>query len=256
MNPALMRPIIGVLLAIAVTTSMDATGLTAFSALPLFPLMAALWWLQHFSRTEMGFAWGKWRHYRIAVSYPLLVLGAVALVSIVAGAASPSMISLRKALINIALTAVGTTLIATLTEDGFFRGWLWASLKRAGVPQIRILLWSSVAFALWHLSWATLTTDKLPIGQVPVFIVNAVVIGIIWGLMRWISGSVVVASVSHGLWNGLDYVLFGFGTKLGVLGIANTAVFGPEVGILGLVVNLVFAAALWLVWRARLMRTA
>jgi hypothetical protein len=61
MNPALMRPIIGVLIAIAVTTSMDATGLTAFSALPLFPLMAGLWWLQHFSRTEMGFAWGKWR---------------------------------------------------------------------------------------------------------------------------------------------------------------------------------------------------
>jgi hypothetical protein len=143
-----------------------------------------------------------------------------------------------------------------LGEMALFRGWLWASLKRAGVPQIRILLWSSVAFALWHLSWATLTTGKLPIGQVPVFNINAAVLRIIWGLMRWIAGSVVVTSVSHGLWNGLDYVLFGFGTKLGILGIANTAVFGPEVGILGLVVNLVFAAALWLVWRARLMRTA
>ena len=56
-------------------------------------------------------------------------------------------------------------------------------------------------------------------------------------------------------WNGLDYVLFGFGTKAGMLGIANTAVFGPEVAILGLAVNTVFAGALSL-WRRRLKRSA
>ncbi|MGO9210031.1 MAG: hypothetical protein ACLPXM_00545 [Terriglobales bacterium] len=37
---ALRGPILGVLAAIAVTTAMDANGLSAFSALPLFPLMA------------------------------------------------------------------------------------------------------------------------------------------------------------------------------------------------------------------------
>jgi hypothetical protein len=64
--------------------------------------------------------------------------------------------------------------------------------------------------------------------------------------MRQRSGSIVVTSVSHGVWNGLVYVLFGEGTTLGVLGIHNTAVFGPEVGLLGLGLNLVFAAVLWL----------
>ncbi len=64
-------------------------------------------------------------------------------------------------------------------------------------------------------------------------------------MLRLISGSVLVASVSHGVWNGVDYPLFGFGTKVGALGIAETAIYGTEVGILGLIVNVVFAAALW-----------
>lgn len=237
------------ILAIAITTGMDATGLTAFSALPLCPLMIGFWYLQGLSRPAMGFTWGRWRHYGVAVLYPSLVLGTIALVSVAAGAASPSMPNWRKALLNIALMTIGTILVATLTEEGFFRGWIWASMQRARKGKIQILLWSSLAFSLWHLSWVTLTTDKLPIRQIPIFMVNAAVIGIIWGLMRWISGSVIVSSVSHGLWNGLDYVLFGFGTKVGVLGVANTAIFGPEVGILGLIANTLFAAALWLLWR-------
>lgn len=255
MNPAVLRPLFGVLLAIAVTTAMDATGLAAFSALPLCPLMVGFWILQHFSRADMGFERGRWRDYGIAVSYPLLVLGVVAVVSIAAGAASPSTLNWRKALINIAVAALATMVVATVTEEGFFRGWLWASLRRAKNSELRSLLYCSAAFALWHLSWVTLTADKLPIAQVPIFILNAAVIGMIWGLLRWISGSVLVASVSHGVWNGLDYVLFGFGTKSGMLGIANTAVFGPEVGILGLAVNGIFAAAL-LCSRSRLMPSA
>jgi hypothetical protein len=244
-------PILGVLLAIAVTTSMDATGLTAFSALPLLPLTVGFWYLQRLSRVAMGFTWGRWWHYAVAALYPLLVLGAIALISTAAGAASLSILNWRRALLRIAVVTVSTALVATLTEEGFFRGWLWASLQRAGKNHIHILLWSSVAFSLWHLSWVTLTTDKLPMAQIPVFIVNAVVIGTIWGLMRWISGSVIVSSISHGLWNGLDYVLFGFGTKVGVLGIANAAIFGPEVGILGLALNVLFAAVLYSVWKRR-----
>ncbi len=80
----------------------------------------------------------------------------------------------------------------------------------------------------------------------PIYILNAAVIGVIWALMRLRSGSIVVTSVSHGVWNGLAYVLFGFGTTLGALGIHNTGVFGPEVGLVGLALNVAFAAVLWL----------
>jgi hypothetical protein len=80
--------------------------------------------------------------------------------------------------------------------------------------------------------------------------INAAVMGAIWGMLRLISGSIIVASVSHGVWNGGAYVLFGFGSKVGALGIKETALYGPEAGVLGLILNLVFAAALWRWWKA------
>ena len=76
-------------------------------------------------------------------------------------------------------------------------------------------------------------------------------IGAAWGLMRSISGSVIVTSVSHGVWNGFTYTFFGFGPEVGALGIKNTALFGPEVGVLGLALNTVFVLALWWWWRRR-----
>ena len=42
-SPAL--PIIGVLIAIAATTTMDATGLSVFSAFALLPLMLLFWYI-------------------------------------------------------------------------------------------------------------------------------------------------------------------------------------------------------------------
>jgi hypothetical protein len=241
-----------VLAAITITTTMDATGLSAFSALPLFPLMGLFWYLQRFPRRSMGFVWGRWSHYGLAILYPVVVLGAVALVSAAAGVINISHTHWGKAWLNIALVSVSTILVGLLTEEGFFRGWLWASLERAGERGSRALIWSSIAFALWHLSAVTLHTGfNPPAAQVPVFMVNAAVMGAIWGLLRWISGSVIVASVSHSVWNAGAYVLFGFGAKVGALGIRETGIYGPEVGVLGLTLNIVFAAVLWYCWKVR-----
>lgn len=140
-----------------------------------------------------------------------------------------------------------TALGAIVTEDGFFRGWLWASLQRAGVTERGLLVWTSVAFGMWRLPMALLSTDfHLPIAQAPFLVLNAGVIGLNWALMRQRSGSIVVASVSHGIWNGLVYTLFNDGPTLGLLGIHNIGVFGPETSPIGLAINLAFAAILWL----------
>ena len=246
------RPVLGVIVAIAITTAMDASGLSAFSALPLFPLMAVFWYLESRPRPSLGFVWGRGGHYGLALLHPALVLGSIAAVSAAAGAVDLSHTDWRKACLNLALVTVSTVLVAALTEEGFFRGWLWASLARAGQTQGRVLIWSSLAFSLWHLSAVTLDTGfDLPAARIPVFMVNAAVIGAIWGLMRWISGSVLVASLCHGVWNGGAYVLFGFGTKAGALGIQQTGIFGPEVGVLGLALNLLFAVLLWRWWKSR-----
>jgi uncharacterized protein len=255
MAPALGRSILGVAAAIAITSTMDATGLTAFSALPLLPLVLLFWCLERPPRPRMGFAWARTGDFGLALLYPLVVIGTGALVSIAAGAAHLSEIDWRRASFLFARVALGTFLTVILTEEGFFRGWLWASLERAGESPNRVLIWTSVAFALWHWSWVTLKTGgDLPSWQIPVFLVNAAFMGAVWGLLRAMSGSVIVASLSHGVWNGIAYVFFGVGTKAGALGIANTAIFGPEVGIVGLAINAAFAVALWKWWHVRTSR--
>ena len=118
------------------------------------------------------------------------------------------------------------------------------------MTQTRVLIWSSIAFALWHISAVTLDADfKPPVSQIPIFLINAAMMGAVWGLLRAISGSIIVAGLSHGLWNGIAYVFFGFGARVGALGISNTAMFEPEIGILGLLINLMFAVALWRWWK-------
>jgi membrane protease YdiL (CAAX protease family) len=200
----------------------------------------------------MGFVWGRWSHYGLAVLYPLVVLGAIAFIGAAAGAIDFAAVKWKTAFVNLGLIGLSTVVGALITEEGFFRGWLWAALERSGQSQGLRLIWTSLAFSLWHWSAVALPTPfALPAGQIPVFLANVVLIGLIWGLMRALSGSVIVTSVSHGVWNGGAYALFGLGTKVGALGIQDTAFYGPEVGVLGLALNLAFAAALWGWWRTR-----
>ena len=246
--------IIGVLLAIAATTVLDAVGF-GLNVLPLIPLFFLLWYLQRLSRAEIGLTWGRRSDYALAVFYPALVLILVGLIAAVSGAATFSAINWSSTLLNLVTQIVVTSVLAIVTEEGIFRGWLWASLQRAGVGRVGVFVWTSAAFAAWHVSTALLPTAFHPtLAQVPVYILSAGVIGFIWAQMRQRSGSILVTSVSHGFWNGLVYALFGYGTTLGAFGIHNTAVFGPEIGFVGLGLNVIFAAVLWLS-RSRAMLT-
>ena len=242
-------PVLGTLLAIAATAVMDVVGL--INVLPLLLLFFLFWYLQRMSRAEIGWTWGRWRDYGLAVVYPAVVLGLLGLIAWLSGAATRTAIDWANTVFNLqnglVIFILANGLGALVTEEGFFRGWLWASLQRVGMTERGVWVWTSVAFAAWHVSTALLPTGfRPPLAQVPVYIANAAVIGFIWALMRQRSGSIVVTSVSHGVWNGLVYGLFNTGTALGAVGIHNTGVFGPEVGLVGLALNLVFAAALWL----------
>lgn len=250
---SLRWPVIGTLVAIAATTVLDAAvghaaGVSTYGAgiLVLF-LFLLFWYLQRFSRSAIGLTWGRWRDYALAVCYPTVVLALAGLIAWLSGAvnlAAPDWAPIVSGLVVVILVH---SFGAIVTEDGFFRGWLWASLQRAGVTQGGLLVWTSVAFAAWNVPLALLGADfHLPIAQVPIFLVNVALIGLNWALMRQRSGSIVVVSVSHGIWNGLVYTLFGEGTVPGVLGIHSTGVFGPEVGLVGLALNAAFAAVVWL----------
>jgi membrane protease YdiL (CAAX protease family) len=252
MNSRWTRPFIGVAIAIGITTAMDATGLTNFSALPLLPLLVVCWRRDRFSRATIGFRGAPARDFGVAMLHPIAVLGAIAALTVVTGAAHPSPVDLRTAAVRVLRVALGTFVVVMVTEEGFFRGWLWASVERVSPLPGRPLAWTTVAFALWHVSWVTLPPEsRLPPGQIPIFLVNAALLGVIWGLLRSASGSIVVASLAHGLWNGVDYVLYGAGPRPGLLGVTATVIYGPEVGLAGIAANLAFALALWRSTRGR-----
>ncbi len=246
MNREILPALGGVAVAIAITTTMDATGYTMFSALPLFPLAGLFWYLQKFSRVEIGLTWGPARHYGLALAYPVLVLGTMAAIAYLFDAIDTSEANWDTAFLNMAIMSAAGPLILVLTEEGFFRGWLWAALKRSGQSDIQVLIWSSVAFTAWHVSAISLDTGfDLPASEIPIFLINATLVGGVFGIIRMISGSVVAPSLCHAVWNGVDYPLFGFGEEVGALGIRETQIYGPEVGILGIGLNLVFFACLW-----------
>ena len=194
----------------------------------------------------MGLALGRARDYSMALAYPVLVLGAMALLAGLAGAVDTADADWNKTALNVGLMSTIGILVVMLTEEGFFRGWLWAACERRGMSDVRVLVWTTLAFTAWHVSAITLDTGfDVPANEVPVYLVNATLIGSVFGMLRMASGSVVVPSVCHAVWNGLDYPLFGFGEHEGALGIELTHVFGPEVGIVGIGLNAIFVALMW-----------
>jgi membrane protease YdiL (CAAX protease family) len=136
---------IGMLLAIACTAVLDAVGLSGINVLPLVPLLLLFWYLQHLSRVEIGLIWGRWRDYGLAVLYPALVLALIGLAAWFSGAVTLSKIDWSKTLINLVAMALVTLVGALVTEEGIFRGWLWASLQRARVTEGWVLVWTSAA---------------------------------------------------------------------------------------------------------------
>jgi membrane protease YdiL (CAAX protease family) len=251
MNKTFLLIFAGVFVAIAITTTMDATGLSMFSALPLAPLAGIYWALQKFTRREIGLVWGDLRSYLLALAYPFAVLGTITVIAFAFGAIDTSNANWKNAFLNMAAGSSIGVLMVLITEEGFFRGWLWAALKRAGQTDMQVLVWTSLFFTAWHVSAVSLETGfDLPAKEIPVYLVNVTLIGGVFGILRMMSGSVVVPSVCHAVWNGLDYPLFGFGEEVGALGITQTQFFGPEVGLMGIVMNSVFAVILLSLWRS------
>jgi membrane protease YdiL (CAAX protease family) len=248
----LVLGLLAVLVAIGATTAMDMSGFTAFSALILIIPFAALWIIGRYRRQEVGFVFPNPLRFLPGIIHPLIVLPVLGIAAYASGDGSLTEFDLARTAQFAALVAGSTFLVTLVTEEGLFRGSLWAALNRGGFgPQLTVLL-TSLFFAAWHYSFATLAPGhELPAAQVPVYLANAFTIGAIWAVMRLRSGSVLVPALAHGIWNGAVYILFGLSTQPGALAIENTGMFGPEVGYLGLALNVVFLAGYIFFFRAR-----
>lgn len=144
----------------------------------------------------MGLTWGDSRSYAVALGYPAVVLSLIAAIAYFSGAMDTSAANWSKALTNVALMSTTGVIAVLLTEELFFRGWLWAALKRAGQSDGRVLVWTTLAFTAWHVSAIYLDTGfDVPAREIPIYLVNAALLGGVWGMLRMATGSVLVASV-------------------------------------------------------------
>jgi membrane protease YdiL (CAAX protease family) len=243
---SLRFPVLGTALAIAVTTTMDANGLSMFSALPLMLLTAVFWGVERLPHRAVGLRWGAPHWHGLALGSIAIVIGSLVAAAWIGNAFGSESANWSNARLNMIAGSTIGIVVVLLTEEGFFRGWLWASLSRRGLSPRETLVLTTLAFTLWHVSAVTLDTGfNPPVRQLPVYFVTATALGAIWGMLRLVSGSVLVASVCHAVWNAFAYALFGFGESGGALGIVRTDVYGPEVGLLGMMLNAAAAVILW-----------
>jgi len=135
----------------------------------------------------------------------------------------------------IALAALMTTIVAYFTEELAFRGYLITRLRSAG--EGRALLFSSILFGLWHLPPSLFFLHQGWTVRL-VYFVDICLLAILLGSLFLRSGSILPCAVMHGVWNGLDYTLFGFGDTRGVLQGPTRVLFDMDEGVAGTVVLL------------------
>ncbi len=241
--------------ALALPAIVDAAGHAAFSALAIIPVMLGFWLLTRQHPRAIGFTLGNLSAWSWAFAHPLFSLGIIALVAGGMGEITLGEFDMTATLGLIGIIFLSNMILSMLTEEGFFRGWLWAMMS--DLPAMARLALTTLPFAALHLSFAALEHDyQLPPVQLGIYLVGALTLGAIWGMMREISGSIILTSFAHGLWNGLVYPLFGIGTRQGDLGITRIELLGPERGWLGLALNIVFAVILWRAYRRHLVKEA
>jgi len=228
------------------------SGSPNFSALVLLPLAVVFWLIVRPSRQELGLRPGRPGYYGLAVAYPLFVMGLLMiLIWRIEGISWTDMDGRRIAFV-IAVNSLAGTLGVLLTEEGFFRGVVWGLLKTRNLDGRRILLFTSVAFLIWHVPVAFLEMGEgFPKSAIPIYLANVILLGLNWGLMRLASGSVIVPALSHAVWNAIAYKFFGFGVEYGELARSSFTVLDPERGVAGIGLNAAFALMLWALLAAR-----
>jgi membrane protease YdiL (CAAX protease family) len=175
------------------------TGDATLYSLPPLVLLAVFWNRTGLGRREVGFVSGR-GSYQTAILHPLLVVGGIVFLATAVGVTRVDDTPVRTVALQVSMMTAVTALGALITEDGFFRGWLWATLERSRLAPEAILMWTAFAFAAWHLPVALIEPSfRLPVQQLPVHMLNVWLLGMSWGVLRLVSGSVLVAAISHGL---------------------------------------------------------
>lgn len=240
-------PLIASVAAIAVSPILQiTTGQAVLYTFWLAVMMMALWVMQRLTLREVGVTTGDSQSYLIALAYPLILIGCIVLGAWAAHLVDLEDYSASTVFRRLSLNFLVTFVLALITEEGFFRGALWGSCVRAGFSPAKTVIWTSVAFGLWHFAVPFIDPDfAQPLSKVPQYVIGSTAFGVAMGLLRLRSGSFVVPSICHALWNAAVYTFFGAGEKGGQLGISDPVVWDPERGYAGLVLVILGSTLLW-----------
>jgi uncharacterized protein len=223
------------------------TGVSATYNLWLVAMMAAVWFAQRLRKREVGVTLGDRGSYLAGFAYVVVIVGIVAAGAWAAGLLDLKDLSATTVVRRVTLNFLVTFAFTLISEDGFFRGVLWGSCERAGFSPVKIVIWTSVAFGLWHLMVPIIDPDfTQPLSKVPQYVVGSTAFGVAMALLRLRSGSILVPSACHALWNATVYTFFGAGERVGQLGINDPAIWDPERGYAGLVLTIAAVVVLWL----------
>jgi membrane protease YdiL (CAAX protease family) len=149
-------------------------------------------------------------------------------------------------LLIIFISAFFTFLGSLITEELGFRGYLIGRFKKFG--NMEALMLSSFLFGLWHLPPSLLILRSGP-GRSATYVFNIFLLGIIFGYLFLESKSLFPPSLCHGVWNALEYTLFGYGNVEGVFSGRLRIVFDPEEGLVGTAALLV--VAIFFLWKMK-----
>ncbi|MGB8694594.1 MAG: hypothetical protein WCD08_13905 [Steroidobacteraceae bacterium] len=119
MTKALLGPILGVVIAIAVNASMDAVGLADSSFASLLPLTLIFWAIQRLPRKSMGIAFGRWSDYGLAILHPVVIIGAIALICLATGVVDIGKVDWLKARNDFLMAVAISIPLGLLTEEVF-----------------------------------------------------------------------------------------------------------------------------------------
>ena len=239
-------PLLGFIIALVITALAPfLTGKENLQATLLFPIILIFAYYTKMNAKDLGLIFSKRKEYFIAMAYPLI--STLIVISLATITDNLGQINITFATLTAFLVLFFSTLILTVTtEEGFFRGWLFGIMEKYDYTPKLIIVLTSLAFAIWHIPLFFLGGGLGgAYNLIPLYLSTVFTGGAIMAIIRYRSGSIIVSSLSHTIWNSVNYILFGFGTAVGVLGITPITIFDPERGFLGLGINVLFLIIFW-----------
>lgn len=199
---------------------------------------------------SLGFKGCSFKHMGEAIAFPVIIIFVVfcldyffGLVKIrpLAEIINPFQkqlgLGLGEFILVILVSAFVTFIASFISEELGFRGYLIT--RFAGLGRSKALLLSSLLFGLWHIP-PSLILIRSGALSTSIYAANIFLLGILFGHFFLASKSLLPSSLCHGVWNALEYGLFGYRNVPAVFYGNSRMLLDPEEGLVGTAVLLAF----------------